>query len=90
METAHLRPTLTTRQTKPRPGWVQAPSSGVSLVAGDFNRDGKLDFAVAGGAFVYIFLGNGDGTFVSAASYNTGSSPASIVSEDFNRDGNQI
>jgi hypothetical protein len=59
-------------------GTFQAPkaSSGIGLltnaVAGDFNSDGKVDLAVSGtvpcaencpGSEVFLFLGNGDGTF---------------------------
>ena len=59
-------------------GTFQAPkgSSGIGLltnaVAGDFNSDGKVDLAVSGtvpcaencpGPEVFLFLGNGDGTF---------------------------
>ena len=51
------------------------------LVAGDFNRDGKLDLATNG----KILLGNGDGTFQSAISTAATMTPA--VAGDFNRDG---
>ncbi len=38
---------------------------------------------------MYILLGNGDGTFGTAAySYSTGSDPIFIVTGDFNGDGN--
>jgi hypothetical protein len=37
-----------------------APNPSTFLVLGDFNHDGKLDFATAGNALAY---GNGDGTF---------------------------
>src|SRR5580704_405525 len=44
----------------------------VSLMVGDFNRDGKPDVAVVNGlpsGNVTIFFGNGDGTFRSGPSY---------------------
>jgi hypothetical protein len=46
----------------------------VWLAAADFNGDGKLDIAVEGNNEVSILLGNGDGTFATAATYSTGSS----------------
>ncbi len=39
---------------------VSFPSS---IVAGDFNGDGKLDLAIGYDGSVEVFLGNGDGTF---------------------------
>jgi hypothetical protein len=63
-----------------------APSS---VVTGDFNGDGKLDFAVADQTNnqVAIFLGNGDGTFQSGASFKVGNGPVSIAAGDMNNDG---
>ena len=50
------------------PSFYAAGNGPQSVVAGDFNGDGKLDIAAAeldaGGAnYVYILSGNGDGTF---------------------------
>ena len=61
----------------------------ISIVSADFNRDGKLDLAVANSASdnVSILLGNGDGTFATAVDYGAGSSPSSVASADFNGDG---
>jgi hypothetical protein len=60
-----------------------------SVVVGDFNGDGKLDFAVAnaGDDTISIYLGNGDGTFSGPATYPTGPTPWWIITGDFNGDG---
>ncbi len=68
-----------------------------ALAVGDFNKDGKLDIAVAGGCLdasctqggVSILLGNGDGTFQAPVSYGTGGqNTLSLALGDFNGDGN--
>lgn len=61
----------------------------VSLAVGDFNNDGKLDVAVAigGGNTIAICLGNGDGTFTSAANATVGSFPLGLAAGDLNGDG---
>jgi hypothetical protein len=45
--------------------FIQAGALSVSVAAGDFNRDGHMDFAVAnaGTNDIWVYLGNGDGTF---------------------------
>jgi len=62
-----------------------------AIVAGDFNNDGKLDLAIAnlGDGTVTLLLGNGDGTFTTAAGspYAVGKGPIGIAAADFNRDG---
>ncbi len=58
------------------------------IAAGDFNGDGKPDLAVTNvGGNVSIFLGNGDGTFQTPASYAAVPSPSCVAVGDFNGDG---
>ncbi len=59
----------------------------LGMKARDFNRDGKLDLAVADSGPILVFLGNGDGTFGSGT--EVGTDPAlSVAVADFNADGN--
>jgi Ca2+-binding RTX toxin-like protein len=59
------------------------------VTAGDFNRDGVLDLAVAdfGLAQVRILLGTGGGGYRYLQSVAAGGLPLSLLSEDFNVDG---
>ncbi|HEV2425510.1 MAG TPA: choice-of-anchor D domain-containing protein [Terriglobia bacterium] len=59
------------------------------LVSADFNRDGKLDLAIANSSSntVSVLLGNGDGTFQSHVDYATGQDPVFVATGDFNTDG---
>jgi hypothetical protein len=64
-------------------------TSPYAVVTADFNRDGRLDLAVAnyGSNTVSILLGNGDGTFQAARNYTTDAYPRSVAVGDFNGDG---
>ena len=72
------------------------PVTGVTpagIAAGDFNRDGNLDLAVANTSdgTVSIFIGNGLGNFSQGATYpGTGgtSAPIGLAAADVNADGN--
>jgi hypothetical protein len=75
-------------------GTLTSPlSNPESIVVGDFNGDGNMDLAVvdrgASTDSVFVYLGNGDGTFQSPTSVNLGGLSASnqIVAADFNKDG---
>jgi hypothetical protein len=62
----------------------------ISVTAGDFNGDGKVDLAVASQSnnTVSVFLGIGNGTFQAAVNYSVGTTPYSVAAGDFNGDGN--
>jgi hypothetical protein len=58
------------------------------VATGDFNRDGKLDLAVAtGNNTVSVLLGVGDGTFPTHVEYPVPGHPSSVLVADFNGDG---
>jgi len=73
------------------------PAAGVAngafltAVTGDFNHDGKLDFAVVGSgpnnSLIQVFLGNGDGTFQPPVSTPFAAEINAITVGDFNGDG---
>jgi hypothetical protein len=66
-----------------------------SLATADLNGDGNNDLIVVDSANtqtgdtggIYVFLGNGDGTFKTPVSYSAGSSPVAVTIDDVNRDG---
>jgi len=60
-----------------------------SVAVADFNGDGRLDLAVAGGENITVLLGRGDGTFQAGVDYTTSGFefPLGIASGDFNGDG---
>lgn len=78
-----------------RQGPIAIADEPVAIVVADFNKDGKLDLAIASaaaehqlnGGTVSILLGNGDGTFQAPVSYMT-AVPYALAVGDFNGDGN--
>ncbi|MHB1956471.1 MAG: FG-GAP-like repeat-containing protein, partial [Sulfobacillus sp.] len=74
---------------------IDTPPQAYSIAAGDFNGDGKLDFAVTNtsngsanttGA-VLVYLNQGSGTFAKPVSYAANMFPGPIVVADVNLDG---
>jgi len=64
------------------------------IIAGDFNRDGRLDLATANqdpsestDAGISVALGNGDGTFQGVGGYDTSENAYALAMGDFNGDG---
>jgi hypothetical protein len=67
-----------------------AEATPTSVAVGDFNNDGKLDFAVTNAASntVSVFLNNGDGTFAKSGDFSAGTNPQGIAAGKFYGDGN--
>jgi Ca2+-binding RTX toxin-like protein len=67
-----------------------AGTTPIAVVTADFNRDGRLDLAVANSSSstVSVLPGNGDGSFQAAVDVATGANPRSVAVGDFNGDGN--
>ncbi|HWQ31513.1 MAG TPA: FG-GAP-like repeat-containing protein [Blastocatellia bacterium] len=64
-----------------------------SLLAGDFNHDGKADLVLGTDSFgsighVVVLLGDGTGKFSESSAPGAGTFPAALATGDFNRDGN--
>ena len=70
--------------------WTSTGDDAYGLGVGDFNGDGKMDFAVPNlhNNTVTVLLGNGDGTFTPGVTLPTGYNPIAIAVGDFNGDGN--
>lgn len=58
-----------------------------SAALADFNKDGKLDAAVASASAMGILLGNGDGTFQQQVTYGS-TTPSFVAVGDFHGNGN--
>jgi hypothetical protein len=67
----------------------------VGQAVGDFNRDGKLDLAIAAAKqsqnssqyYLFIYLGEGNGTFQSPITIPLSFNPSAVVAADVNHDG---
>ena len=75
-----------TFQTPKKYATAQGP---VGIAIADFNRDGKLDLAVAGGSEVSLLLNNGNGTFKPAVNYPAGGPASAIAAISLFGNGNQ-
>ena len=73
--------------------WTSFSLTGINpttsrVIGGDFNKDGKLDWAIAMGSRVFVIPGNGDGTFGSPIpSFGPAGTITGIYSADVNADG---
>ncbi len=74
---------------------VDTPPQAYGIAAGDFNGDGKLDFAVTNtsngsantAGAVLVYLNQGGSTFAKPVSYTANMFPGPIVAADVNKDG---
>ena len=73
------------------PSFLTAGNGPAGIVVADFNGDGKADFAETNefrsANTVWVFLGNGDGTFQAPVSYSAGGAPGLLAAADLNLDG---
>jgi hypothetical protein len=67
-----------------------ASKASLASAVGDFNGDGKVDFAATNlyDSSISVFISNGDGTFLPPVTYAAGTVPLTITTGDFNGDGN--
>jgi Salmonella virulence plasmid 65kDa B protein/FG-GAP-like repeat/Insecticide toxin TcdB middle/N-terminal region len=84
--------TFTFYETSNEGNYGFPPTANWTPISGDFNGDGKTDFAFIGGTSLHVLLSNGDGTFTPVVSTvgNYGSPPSAHwtpIGGDFNGDG---
>lgn len=76
-----------------RAGWNFGAPSPFKTIVGDFNGDGKTDYARLGNTYAHMFISNGDGSFDDPIYYYPAGmdfqlpSPWETVVGDFNGDG---
>ena len=69
------------------PRSIQNVTNSGTIIVGDFNNDGLLDFAVGGIKTIQVFLGKGNGTFQPPIATNSGGTVYGMAVGDFNGDG---
>ena len=72
------------------PRSIQNVTNSGTIIVGDFNNDGLLDFAVGGIKTIQVFLGKGNGTFQPPIATNSGGTVYGMAVGDFNGDGKLI
>ena len=72
-----------------QPATTSVSGGASDVVAGDFNRDGNIDLALAGifDSAVRVVLGNGDGSFQPPVNYAVGGYAQTVEAADLDRDG---
>jgi FG-GAP-like repeat len=79
-----------TRVSQPAtfPGDSSTNNSAPSIVAADFNQDGKMDLATDDGSVIRIYVGQGNGTFTAGPTYSTIPNSGLLLATDLDGDGN--
>jgi hypothetical protein len=70
------------------PGSSSTNNPARSIVAADFNHDGKMDLATDDGSVIRIYVGQGDGTFTPGPTYSTIPNSGLLLATDLDGDGN--
>jgi Bacterial Ig-like domain (group 3)/FG-GAP-like repeat/FG-GAP repeat len=70
------------------PPTLGSSNYGPTIVAADFNKDGKLDLATNDGVTIRTYHGNGDGTFTVGPAYATIPDRGYLIATDLDGDGN--
>ena len=70
------------------PASFATSNDGPNIAAADYDKDGKIDLAVANGDTVSLYLGSGNGTFTPARRYASIDNVGYISASDLDGDGN--